>query len=189
MATWEVEGPLLHPQLGTCRPFWCPPYSKEGVSCWLGWQPPRPGRVREGASCADMPPSTMGVEDLGSTFSGSWGGGLDTWAEGAQQCLLAGGWALDTGEWHGAPLRSLYKPSASEPATASSTFWRLSVSKCWASSCSTLAQCNKCSPSKRREGSITKIRLRHKTAKEQLERSSNTKQKEIPALATPEPHF
>ena len=43
-------------------------------------------------------------------------------------------------------------------------------------------------PKNRREGSVTKVRLSHETAEEQLERSVNTKQEEIPDLATPEPH-
>ena len=76
-----------------------------------------------------------------------------------------------------------------EPATVSSTSWRPSVSKCWASILNRLAWCNKCSPWKRRESSVTKVRPSHETAKEQSERSSNTKQKEIPGLRTPEPHL
>ena len=56
------------------------------------------------------------------------------------------GWCRGHGECDRAPLRSPYKPSAYDPATAISTFWRPLVSKCCASSCNRLAQCNKCSP-------------------------------------------
>ena len=89
-------------------------------------------------------------KDLGLTSLGSWGDGLDTVAVGAWWYLFEGGRAVDMGECDRAPLRSLYKPSASNPAIAIFTFWRPSVSKHWASSHNRLAQHNKCSPWKRR---------------------------------------
>ena len=56
-------------------------------------------------------------------------GGLDMVVAGAHQHLLTGGWAIGAEEWDRAPWKSLYKPSASKPATANSTFWRPAVSR------------------------------------------------------------
>ena len=134
-----------------------------------------------------MPPSLPGVEGLGLTFSDSWGGGLDMVAVGAWQCLLDGGWAVDMGEHDRTPLRRPYKPSAADPATAISTFRSPSASNHCASTPNELAHCSKCSPWKRRMGSVTKARLSHKTVEEQSERLSNTKQREIPDSITPPP--
>ena len=49
-------------------------------------------------------------------------------------------------------------------------------------------------PEEKREGSVTKVRLSHEIAKEQLERSNykrlnNTKQQGIPDSAAPAPHL
>ena len=88
-----------------------------------------------------------------------------------------------------APLRSLYKPSASNPATAISTFWNPSASNFCASSLNKLAHHRKCCPWKIRKQSVIKATLSHKTMKEQSERLSNTKQREIPDSTTPAPHL
>ena len=85
------------------------------------------------------------------------------------------------------PLRSLCKPSASDPVTVISTFWSPSVSNHFTSSLNKLAHCSKCSPWKRREWSVNKARLSHKRMTKQSERLSNTKQREIPDSITPAP--
>ena len=89
-------------------------------------------------------PSATGVEDSGSTSSGSWGGGLDMVVVGVHQCILTGGWAINADEWDRAPHKSPYKPSTSDPTTAKSTFWRPTVSRCWTSSHRRLVWCNNC---------------------------------------------
>ena len=89
------------------------------------------------------------------------------------------------GECDRASLRSLYRSSASDPPTAISTPLSPSASNYCASSLNKLAHCSKWSPWKRREGSVIKVRLSHKTVKEQLERLSHTKQREIPNWITP----
>ena len=50
-----------------------------------------------------------------------------------QQVFLGGGEDVGREEYNIAPLRSPYKPSASEPVTASSNFSNPSISKCYAS--------------------------------------------------------
>ena len=95
--------------------------------------------------------------------------------------------AEDTEECDTAPLRSLYKPCASNPATASCTFCSPSLSNCCTSSCSTLTHHSKSSPWKREKGPVTRDILSHKIVKEQSERLSNTKPRGIPDLTTPVP--
>ena len=75
--------------------------------------------------------------------------------EGVQQVFLGGGEDVGREECNIAPLRSPYKPSASEPETAASNFSYPSVSKCCASLsnchaslCSKLAHFSKFSPCK-----------------------------------------
>ena len=69
------------------------------------------------------------------------------------------------GECDRAPLRSPYKPSASNPATAISAFCNRSASNCCTSSLNKLVYCSKCSPWKIEKGSVTKARLSHRTMK------------------------
>ena len=185
---WSLATPL---NLILINPFDTPTFKWRGamlagMATSKAWE-----MVREGASCANIPPSAMGVEDSGLT-PGSWREGLHMVAVWAWQHLLVGGWAVEIGEWDRAPLRSLYKPSASDSTTAISTFWRLGISRCWASSFNILAWHNKCRPRKRKKGLSQRSGLATKPAKEQSERSSDTKKKRkknIPHLAIPEPHF
>ena len=104
---------------------------------------------------------------------------------------LRRGGAEDMGKCDRAPLRSLFKPSASNPTTAISTFWRPLVSKYWASSHNRVAWHNKCSPWKRIKRDLSH-RLSHEIIIEQLERSNykrlnNAKQPGIPDSAAPVP--
>ena len=114
-------------------PLDAPIFKQRGIML-VGWQPPRPRRWSGREPPVLVCPPAMEAEDSGSTFSGSWVGGLDMVVVGVWWCLLAGGWAIDLGDWDRAPRRSPYKPSVLEPATASSTFWRPSVLRHWASS-------------------------------------------------------
>ena len=101
--------------------------------------------AKEGASCTNPLPSVTGVEGLGSTPLDSWGGRLNMVVIGAWWHLLGRGGAEDMEECDIAPLRSLYKPSA----TASSTFCNPSASNHCASLLNKLAHLSKCSPWKR----------------------------------------
>ena len=101
--------------------------------------------------------------------------------------LLEGGGAEDMEECEKAPLRSLYKPSASDPATASCTCSNPSASNHCSSSLSTLSCLSKSTPWKREKRSITKAKHNHKIVKEQSERLSNSQQREIPDSTTPVP--
>ena len=83
------------------------------------------------------------------------------------------GGAEDMEECDRAPLRSPYKPSASNPTTASSTFYNPSASNCCSPSLNKLAHLSKCSPWKREKRSVTKARFSHKTVKEQSGRLSH----------------
>ena len=75
-------------------------------------------------------PSAMGVEDSRSTSSDFCGGGLHMVTVGVSQCLLTGGWAINIAEWDQVPCKSSCNPSALDPATANSTFWRPTASRC-----------------------------------------------------------
>ena len=74
--------------------------------------------------------------------------------EEAWQHILGGGGVEDTEECDMAPLRSPYKPSASDPATANCNFCIPSVSSLCTSSLSALALLNKCSPWRRKKKAI-----------------------------------
>ena len=142
--------------------------------------------AEEGASSASPIPSTAGAEASGSTPSDSWGGSLYM-VVGAWWHLLHGGGAEDMEDCDMAPLRNLYKPSASDPATANCTFYSPSISNHCASPLNTLAHHNKSSPWKRGKESVTKARLSHKIMEEQSERLSDTTPGDIPDLTTPVP--
>ena len=86
------------------------------------------------------------------------------------QHLLGGDGAEDTEECDTAPLRSPYKPSAANPATASCTCGSPSASNWCASSHSILAHLSKSSPRKREKGSVTKARTVRKAMQYQAKR-------------------
>ena len=83
------------------------------------------------------------------------------WQLGYGSIFWVGG-AEDMGECYMDPLRSLCRPSASDPAIASSIFLNPSVSNHCASSLNALALFSRSNPWKKRKkiGSITKIRLK-----------------------------
>ena len=74
-------------------------------------------------------PLATEVKDSRSALSGSWEGGFDIVAVGVHGCLLIGCGAISIAEQDWAPHESPYRPSASDPATADSSFWRPSASK------------------------------------------------------------
>ena len=76
------------------------------------------------------------------------GDGFDTVAVGVSQYLLTRGGAISIAEWDRASHKNLYRASASDLATAKSTFWRPTAFSHWASTCRRLAWHNKYRPSK-----------------------------------------
>ena len=150
---WSLTAPL---NLAFIDPFDAPTFRWRGV-IWAGMATSKAWETaKEGASGASPIPLAIGVEGLGLTPLDSWGGSLDTVAVGAWQHLLGEGKAENMEECDIAPLRSWYKPSASDPATSSCTFCSPSTSNCCASSLSKLAHVSKSSPWKREKGSVTK---------------------------------
>ena len=125
-----------------------------------------PNWIQRGCMSAGISLSTEGAVDevdfsalsVGTEASGSldsWGGRWEMVEEGAWQVFLGGGEDVGREECNTAPLRSPYKPSTSEPVTATSIFSSTSVSRCWAllsswhaSSCSKLAHFSKFNPYK-----------------------------------------
>ena len=74
-------------------------------------------------------PSATEVEDSGSALSVSWEGGFEKVVVGVHQCLFIGGGAIGMAEQDRAHCKSPYRPSASDLATANSTFWRPTASR------------------------------------------------------------
>ena len=145
---WPLTAPL---NLAFIHPFDAPTFRWRGV-IWAGMATSKAGeRAKREASCASPLLSAAGAEGLGSTPSDSWGGSLETVVVGVWQCLLGGSGAEDMEDCDMAPLRSPYKPSASNPAIANCIFCIPSVSSHCTSSLSTLALLSKCSPWKRKK--------------------------------------
>ena len=161
MAAWEVDGPSLHPPTQHLQTLLMPPTFQ-----WRwGWLP-----SRLGGQPSIGPPLPIHFPELQEWRVQVWllrllRGGLDTVVVGAWWHLLGGGGVEDIEESDRAPLRSPYKPSASDPATASSIFFSTSTSNCCTSSFNKLVCLSNCSPWKREKGSVTKARLSHKTTK------------------------
>ena len=163
---------VLHctPQPGIHRPSWCPHIQMKG--CHVS----RDGNLlilRNGWGggllylCTPQPQEWRGLRIntfrlLGGWFWHSSGGGYLTPPD--------KGSAIGMAEWDRVLCKSPYRSSASDPATANSTFCRPTASRCWASSCRRLAWHNKCRPWKEkrereRERFVTKDRHNHETAK------------------------
>ena len=94
---------------------------------------------------------SAGLETSGPVDS--QGGGWVVVVLGAWWGFLEGGWDGRRWECDATPLRSLYRPYASDPATASLIFPHPFISNCWAlssslhaSSLSELALCSKSNP-------------------------------------------
>ena len=128
----------------------------QAKGCHIGWDGYLQGwgDSQGEASCANLPPSAAGSEGLGSIPSDSWEGSLEN--SGSKDLAMSFRWgeAEDMGDCDMAPLKSLYKPSASDPATANCNFRSASVSSLCASSLSPLALLNKWSPWKRKKKGI-----------------------------------
>ena len=89
-----------------------------------------PSKTEGAVEEVDSSACSVGTEASGSLDS--WGGRWEMKEEGAWQVFLGGGEDVGREECETAPLRSPYKPSASEPVTAASIFSNPSVSRCWA---------------------------------------------------------
>ena len=137
--------PHCTPQPDIYRPFWCPPHSGEGVSYGQGWLPPKLGRQPRRRSSVPIHFSQLQEQRVWVWLLQT----PDMVAVGTWWHLLGRGGADDTEECNIAPLRSLYKPSASNPATARCTFCSSSTSNCCASSLSKLAHLSICRPWKK----------------------------------------
>ena len=154
--------PCCTPQPGICKPFWCPHIQVKG--CHMGRYGYLQGlRDSQGGSLL-WEDASLSCRSRGFGLD-IFGHGFSTVVVGTWWCLLGGGGAQDMREYDRAPCRSLYKPSASDPAKAISTFWSPFASNCCTSSLNKLAHHSKCSPWKRGKGSVTKARLSHKTMK------------------------
>ena len=127
----------LHPAL--INPLDAPNCRWSGVM-WAGIATSKAGdAAEEGTSGASPVSLATGTEASGAASSGCWGGGLEMVEVGLWWHFLDGGGADDMGECDMAPLKSLYKPSTSDSATAVSIFPNPSISSCCISSISTLA--------------------------------------------------
>ena len=102
---------------------------------WVGRATSEAGEAAaETGSNACFSSFAAGSETSGTASPGSWGGGWEIVVDGVWQTFLDWGWAKDMEGCNVAPLRSLKRLSASEPATATSIFPNPAVSRCWASS-------------------------------------------------------
>ena len=142
-------GPPSNPQPDMCICSWCPPTEYKGIACWQESLSKTEGAVEE----VDSSACSVGTEASGSLDS--WGGRREMVEERAWCIFLGGGEEMGREECNTVPLRSPYKPSASEPVTTASIFSSPSVSRCWtslssrhASSCSKLAHFGRFSPYK-----------------------------------------
>ena len=151
------------PPPSTYKPFWCCPITGKGVSLWAGIVTSKAGdAAEEGISHASSASLATGAEALGATSSGFWGVARRWWQFGCGSIFGRGG-EDDMGECNMATLKSPYRPSTSNPATAISIFPNPSISSHCASSLSTLVFFSRSKPLKKRVkqmGSITKIRLK-----------------------------
>ena len=104
--------------------------------------------AEEGASGANSTSTslTAGAESPGATSLESWVGSLEMVADGIWWHFLGGGGMENTGEWDMALIKSLYKPSTSDPAIADSILHNPSVSSCWACSFNAFALFSKSRP-------------------------------------------
>ena len=150
MVAWEVDGHSLKPSTWHWYTHLIPPNWIQRGCMLAGISLSKTeGAVEE----VDSSASSVGTEASGSL--GSWGDRWEMIEEGALWVFLGGGEDVGMEECDTAPLRSPYKPSTSEPVTATSIFSNPSVSRCWASlsswhasSCSELAQFSRFSPYK-----------------------------------------
>ena len=139
--------PSLHPSTQHLYTLLMPPTFRQRGIMWTGMATSKTWETaEEGASSASPIPSTAGAEASGSIPLDSWGGGLDMVAVGVWLHLLGGGGAEDMEDCDTAPLRSPYKPSASDTATANCNFCSPLFSSHCVSSLSALALLSKWSP-------------------------------------------
>ena len=107
------------------------------------------------APCSDVPPLGLGTRGSEAIVLDSWAVRLKTMAVVTCLCLYGRGRPTDAdgSGWVMAPLKRLYKPSASDTATANSICWRPSASRHRQSTCChrKLAQCRWCNPEKNRK--------------------------------------
>ena len=147
--------PHCTPQPSICKPCWHPQLQAKGAM-WVEMATSRAGvTAEEGASDANSTSLTAGAETLGTASLGSWWGSLEMVAVGAWQWFLGGGGMEDIGEWDMAPLKSPYRLSTSDPATADLIFCSPSTSNCCTSSLYKLAHFNKSRPWKREKWGLS----------------------------------
>ena len=158
---WPLTVPL---NLAFIHPFDAPNCRQRGAM-WVGMATSRAWEAAgEGTSGTSSTSPTTGVEVSGSAPLDSWGGTWEMVVVGARQHFLGWGGVEDMGECDTAPLKSPYRPSATDPATAFLIFCSPCISNCCTSSHSKLACFNKSNPWKKM-GSVTKTRLGHSTVK------------------------
>ena len=128
MVAWEVDGPSLQPSTWHWYTLLMPPNWMQRGCTLAGISPSKTeGTVEE----ADSSACPAGTEASGSL--NSWRGGWDMVEEGAWWVLLGGGEDVGRKECNTSPLKSPYKPSASEPVhCCTSIFPKPSVSRCCA---------------------------------------------------------